>query len=295
MFCNFGYFNNPFLFNSCMMMPNSAFNFFMPNFRVPVFSPFIPFIPMPNYAFGNNFSIFNSNNYGINPFRTQFTIPTINIPAVKYNRGTSVDYTPKTEPDGQGTMAQQTTPRVAGGKSSEVDLDKNRPVKKSDIKKELGPEFLAKTKQVAKNLNCNYKDLLALMNSESSLDPKAVNKHTNATGLIQFMPKTAQYLGTSTEELKNMSALEQLDYVEKYLSMMKKSAGFKSTDKLTSADLYALTFLPAYAKQEVLTQKNDGRRYTLNAGLDLDKDGKITKTDLAARMASRRVNESIFA
>lgn len=295
MFCNFGYFNNPFLFNSCMMMPNSAFNFFMPGFTMPIFSPFMPFIPIPNYAFENNFSIFNLNNHRINTFRTQFTIPTINIPAVKYNNGASVNHIPNGESDGKGAIAQQATPRVTKKRSPEVDLEKNKPIKKSKIKKELGPEFLAKTKQVAKNLNCNYKDLLALMNSESSLDPKAVNKHTNATGLIQFMPKTAEYIGTSTEALKNMSALEQLDYVEKYLSIMKKSAGFKPNDKLSSADLYALTFLPAYAKQEVLTQKSNGRRYTLNAGLDLDKDGKITKTDLAARMASRRVNESIFA
>lgn len=295
MFCNFGYFNNPFLFNSCMMMPNSAFNFFMPSFTMPIFSPFMPFIPMPNFTFGNNFSIFNLNNYGINPFRTQFTIPTINIPAVRYNNGASVNNTTDKGSDGKGALAQQATPRVAKKRSQKIGLWKNKPVKKSKIKKELGPEFLAKTKQIAENLNCSYKDLLALMNSESSLDPKAVNKHTNATGLIQFMPETAKYIGTSTEALKNMSAVEQLDYVEKYLSMMKKSAGFKSTDKLTSADLYALTFLPAYAKREVLTQESDGRRYSLNLGLDVNKDGKISKSDLAAKMATKRVNESIFA
>ena len=130
------------------------------------------------------------------------------------------------------------------------------------------------------------------MNSESGINPKAVNKHTNATGLIQFMPKTVEYLGTSTEELKNISAVEQLDYVEKYLSMMKKSAGFKPNDKLSGADLYALIFLPAYAKQDVFTQKTDVNRYASYSALALDKHGTITTLDLPARITSNRVNKS---
>jgi hypothetical protein len=30
------------------------------------------------------------------------------------------------------------------------------------------------------------------MYAESGLDPKAINKYSNATGLIQFVPKTAE-------------------------------------------------------------------------------------------------------
>ena len=36
--------------------------------------------------------------------------------------------------------------------------------------------------------------------------------------MIQFLSSTAEALGTTTEELKNMTALKQLDYVEDYLS-----------------------------------------------------------------------------
>ena len=39
---------------------------------------------------------------------------------------------------------------------------------------------------------------------------------SGATGLIQFMPSTAKDLGTSTTELADMSAVDQLDYVQKY-------------------------------------------------------------------------------
>ena len=41
---------------------------------------------------------------------------------------------------------------------------------------------------------------------------------SGATGLIQFMPNTAEGLGTSTGELAGMSRARQMHYVEKYLS-----------------------------------------------------------------------------
>lgn len=41
---------------------------------------------------------------------------------------------------------------------------------------------------------------------------------SGATGLIQFMPTTAKGLGTTTEKLAKMSAMEQLDYVKKYFA-----------------------------------------------------------------------------
>jgi hypothetical protein len=40
---------------------------------------------------------------------------------------------------------------------------------------------------------------------------------SSVIGLIQFMSTTAKNLGTSTSELAKMTAVEQLNYVEKYL------------------------------------------------------------------------------
>lgn len=160
----------------------------------------------------------------------------------------------------------------------------------------LGTEFLNGVKRVAQNINCDYRDLLAIMNAESGLNPHAVNPKGGATGLIQFMPKTAQRLGTTTEALKNMSAIEQLPYVEEFLRRCKKAAGFAEGEKLSSGDLYALVFLPARAKREILCEKGEGNRYyECNAATDLNKDGKITKSELSQRIISKRIDESIFA
>ena len=74
----------------------------------------------------------------------------------------------------------------------------------------------------------------------------------------------------------------------------KKIAGFKPNARLDAADLYALTFLPGRAKREILTDSSE-KYYKHNKGLDLDRDGKITKTELAARINQKRVNESIFS
>ena len=142
-------------------------------------------------------------------------------------------------------------------------------------KQNYGPEFLAKVKRISNNLNCNYKDLLAVMNAESGIKTTAVNKSTNATGLIQFMPKTAQDLGTSVDELKKMTPVQQLDYVEKYLQKAKKQVGFSSDRKISGGELYALVFRPAKTKTGIFATKgetayNSGENYKL----DLNKDGK---------------------
>ena len=189
-------------------------------------------------------------------------------------------------PPSNTTSIQTQTTETAPAESSKVTTDK--------VKKNLGKEFLKEVKKAAKEINCNYKDLLALLNSESSLNPKAINNRTKAAGLLQFMPSTAKDLGTSTEEILNMSATEQLVYVVKYFKIHKKIAGFKPNARLDAADLYALTFLPGRAKREILTDSSE-KYYKHNKGLDLDRDGKITKTELAARINQKRVNEYIFS
>ena len=160
--------------------------------------------------------------------------------------------------------------------------------------KGLDAQFLARVKEIANKIGCDYKDLLGVMHSESGLNSTAVNKNGGATGLIQFMPKTAESLGTTTEALRNMSALEQLDYVEKFLINTKNSSALKNKSKLTAGDLYTLVFLPGYAGQEVVTQSGS-KYYACNKGLDANKDGKITKTELGNRVISHHVNESVFA
>lgn len=160
-----------------------------------------------------------------------------------------------------------------------------------DVK--LDKAFLDKVKQIAQRINCDYKDLLAVMNSESGLKTTAKNPNGGATGLIQFMPATARSLGTSTAALSRMSAVQQLDYVEKYFQKNIKTFGLTGK-RLTAGDLYTLTFMPAKVKGEVLCSRGS-KEYRANSGLDTNKDGQITKTELGNRVMRKRVDESIFA
>lgn len=79
--------------------------------------------------------------------------------------------------------------------------------------------FAQKVRAVSGRLAIKPNWLMAVMHFETagSLSPQEINPISGATGLIQFMPSTAQSLGTSTGALYQMSALQQLDFVEKYL------------------------------------------------------------------------------
>ncbi|MDR2541163.1 MAG: lytic transglycosylase domain-containing protein [Candidatus Peribacteria bacterium] len=98
--------------------------------------------------------------------------------------------------------------------------------------------FKAKVEEISKELQINPNRLMLVMKKESGLKHAIVNKEGGATGLIQFMPTTAKNLGTSTEKLKQMTAVQQLEYVKKYYQ--KNAGNFKSYD-----DLRLYTFFPA--------------------------------------------------
>jgi len=106
---------------------------------------------------------------------------------------------------------------------------------------------------------------------------------SGATGLIQFMPKTAAGLGTSTAALARMTAEDQINFVWKYFKPWK--------GRLRSlADVYMAILWPAgVGKPEgfVLWDK-DSRptTYRQNAGLDVNRDGEITKAEAAAKVAA---------
>ena len=160
---------------------------------------------------------------------------------------------------------------------------------------QYGPEFLEKVKRIANNLNCNYRDLIAIMNSESSLNAQVVG-YNGASGLICFMP---QYF--DTDKIRKMSPMEQLDLVEATIKKSKKAAGFADDAKLSKGDLYALVFLPARAGKEVLCREGETgkngkllRYYEANKALDFNHDGKITKNEMAARIDKKYVSDNTF-
>ena len=107
-------------------------------------------------------------------------------------------------------------------------------------------------------------------------------------GLLQFMPTTAIALGTTSEQLKKMSVLEQLDYVEKYFKP------YASKIK-TLSDLYMAILWPAAIGKSpdfVLFDKADKKypkRYIQNRGLDFNKDGKITLGETCKKIEEKLV------
>lgn len=154
-------------------------------------------------------------------------------------------------------------------------------------------EFTSKVADIADELGTDPGHLMAVMRFETggTLNPAEKNRAgSGATGLIQFMPNTAQQLtGAETREaaiklMESMSPVEQLDYVKKYLAPYKGK--LKTLDDLYMAILYP----KAVGKDSdyVLFERGT-TAYKQNRGLDENKDGSITKEEAAAKV--RRFND----
>lgn len=106
-----------------------------------------------------------------------------------------------------------------------------------------GKDFVAEVEKTAQRLDFSPSWLLAIMYYESRFLHNVINPQSGATGLIQFMPSTAQVLGTSTQALATMTAIEQLKFVEKfYLPIKAKAKAF--------ADVYLYTFASGYTNPQ---------------------------------------------
>ena len=145
--------------------------------------------------------------------------------------------------------------------------------------------FLAKVQLIAAKLLTDPDYLMAVMYSESKLNPQAYNPNGGATGLIQFMPSTAAYLGTSTQELSGMSNVDQLDYVYKYFAPY--------TGRIFSfPDLYMVTFFPVALNKpadyvihsDTLSADTIARA---NPIFDLDHNDQITVGEFQSAIYSR--------
>jgi hypothetical protein len=120
--------------------------------------------------------------------------------------------------------------------------------------------------------------------SAETFSPKIKNAAgSGAVGLIQFMPRTARGLGTTADELAGMTAVDQLDYVEKYFQP------YKGKLKMLS-DVYMAILLPsAVGKPENHILFNKGKAYRQNSGLDSNQDGEITKAEAASKVYDKYI------
>lgn len=151
--------------------------------------------------------------------------------------------------------------------------------------KKVSVEFKSKVIKIAINLNVSPDYLMACMAFETgeTFSPNVKNAAgSGATGLIQFMPATAEDLNTTTEKLSKMTAVQQLDYVELYLKRHKNK--FKKLE-----DVYMAILYPA-AIGKPLTHglfKKGTKTYTQNRGLDRNKDGNITLEEVSAKVRAK--------
>ncbi|WNM19281.1 transglycosylase SLT domain-containing protein [Flavobacterium capsici] len=152
--------------------------------------------------------------------------------------------------------------------------------------------FIAKVKEIATKLGINPNWLMAIMHWESAgtFSPSITNS-IGATGLIQFMPSTAIGLGTTTTALRNMTAVQQLDYVLKYYLPYKS--------KITNyVDCYLVTFFPAAVGKDenyiIQTSKLPASLIaTQNPAFDINKDKKVTVGEIATVMLRKLPTEWI--
>lgn len=117
------------------------------------------------------------------------------------------------------------------------------------------PDFNKKLAKVASALGIAESDLRAIIRTESNFNPKAEDPNHVSVGLIGFTERTAKGLGTSKDEIRKMSAVDQLDLVYRFY----KNAGVQPG--MDRGTIYMLTFMPAFAKSSdgvVLGQKGGG-------------------------------------
>ncbi|GEM_PF-692586 len=149
--------------------------------------------------------------------------------------------------------------------------------------------FEQKVRLVSETLAIPPEWLMAVMYSESKINPSAVNhRGSGATGLIQFMVPTVKELnvrlGTKyyMSDIRTMSAHSQLDLVFEYLQQVRERYG--EYDSLT--ELYLAILFPKALGQEscYVMYAKPSKTYHLNRGLDEDKDGRVTVSDIEKRM-----------
>lgn len=160
-----------------------------------------------------------------------------------------------------------------------------------DYVKENRDLFIARAKEIARNIGADYGDLMTVMFIESKLNHRAVNKTSGATGLIQFLPSTAKSLGTTVEELRSMSNVEQLDYVEEYFRPYAGRVG-------DLEDLYFAVFFPAAMGKPddyVIQTKSQsaGLIAKQNPILDINHDGQITVAEVKQFLSTKRLSSGI--
>ncbi|MEO6589341.1 MAG: peptidoglycan-binding protein, partial [Pyrinomonadaceae bacterium] len=106
-----------------------------------------------------------------------------------------------------------------------------------------------------------------------------IQNKIKATGLIQFLIPTAKGLGTTVDELKNMTSVKQLEFVEKYFKGFKGKVG-------TLEAVYTAILSGSPKKPDDVLFKIGTPAYKMNP-LDWNQDGKITAAEATTIVGAR--------
>lgn len=159
----------------------------------------------------------------------------------------------------------------------------------------VSPAFRARIRWVAEQLASPGQSVVDLADdlmsciaweSAETFSPAIKNAAgSGATGLIQFMPKTAISLGTTVQALAAMSAEDQINYVYKYFRPFKGRLA-------NLGDVYMAILWPlGVGKPDSYVLWDQGERpttYRQNAGLDINRDGRITRAECIAKILEKR-------
>jgi hypothetical protein len=163
--------------------------------------------------------------------------------------------------------------------------------------KKVSQEFKDRVRWIAQELELPPEGadwLMACMAFESAETFRADIRNaagSGATGLIQFMPRTAEGLQTTTDQLAAMTPENQLNFVYLYFKPYKgriKNLG----------DMYMAILWPrgvGKPDEWVLWDAEDRpTTYRQNAGLDTDGDKQITRGEAVAKVRAKLVRGRQF-
>ena len=185
-------------------------------------------------------------------------------------------------------------------KEAERQMDAAKPKDDMIFGDKLSASEQDKVREVAKALGTTPNDLMSVMAVETggTFDPaeKAKGSKSSAVGLIQFtgtavtdMNKRRAAEGLppiSKDQLSKMSFTEQMDHVQDYLQDTLKERNFKG--EVGRDDLYAAILAPSSLNKSntAAVYSRGSKAYSANKSLDTNRDGKITRNEMTARVES---------
>lgn len=160
-------------------------------------------------------------------------------------------------------------------------------------KNKVSKEFINKVKEISLKLQINPNWLMVVIELETAGTFSAsITNSLGYTGLIQFGKDTAISLGTTTDELRVMTEIEQLDWVYKYLRPYRKKMN-------NLADVYLAVFFPrAIGKPDgwaLQTKRLTPERIAKwNPLFDINKDKQIQVWEIKTKLFQRVPDEYKF-